>query len=181
MSGNQRASDHSSRCDALVAAADSILSQCESLLLEVPDGVYATEAQTIQGGTLGKHLRHTLDHIAAACGDASPIDYDHRVRNVPMETDRKAALAQLAVLREKVGALASSCAADGVCVRVMISGDGREMVLASTRGRELAFATHHAIHHLAMMRAIAGEFGIELPDAVGKAPSTINFERQAGR
>ncbi|CAG0969498.1 hypothetical protein PHYC_01164 [Phycisphaerales bacterium] len=169
------------RCDALAAAADSILSQCESLLLEVPDSVYIAEAQTIQGGTLGKHLRHTLDHFAAAFTHAGPIDYDHRARNVPMETDRQAALAQVAFLKERAGSLGHRLSGDSVSVRVMIAGDGREMILGSTLGREMAFATHHAVHHLAMMRAIAGAFGIDLPDVVGKAPSTINFERQAGR
>jgi hypothetical protein len=48
--------------------------------------------------------------------------------------------------------------------------------------RELGFAAHHAIHHLAMVKIIA-ETTLkltpdELPIDFGKAPSTIVFERQ---
>lgn len=63
-----------------------------------------------------------------------------------------------------------------VRVRVMVSGDGAETELVSSLARELAFATHHAVHHQAMMRAIAGEFGVEASSDFGKAPSTINHE-----
>jgi hypothetical protein len=59
----------------------------------------------------------------------------------------------------------------------MLSGDGHEAELESTLGRELVFATHHAIHHHAMMSAIASEFGIKVGPDFGKAPSTINHER----
>ena len=48
--------------------------------------------------------------------------------------------------------------------------------LKSTLGRELFFATHHAIHHHAMMKTIGREFGIEAPAGFGTAPSTIKFE-----
>jgi hypothetical protein len=49
--------------------------------------------------------------------------------------------------------------------------------LVSTLGRELAFATHHAVHHQAMMKAIAFEFGVEVEECFGKAPATVNAER----
>jgi len=162
-------------CGPLVAAADAVLAQCEGILLGVPDAAYSAPSQTIQGGTLGKHLRHTLDHFAAACAPGA-IDYDHRERDVPMETDRRAALAALAVLRDRLSAQGARDSAEPVRVRVMICADGRCEELTSTLGRELAFAAHHAVHHIAMMRAIAGEFGIELDAGVGKAPATLNYE-----
>lgn len=177
MAQNTRLEDASCGA-ALCHAADSILAQCESILLEVPDAAYTAPAETIRGGTLGKHLRHTLDHFAAACADCAVIDYDHRERDVPMETDRRAALAAVASLRERLAASTTRDSAGSVRVRVMVAGDGAEVELLSTFGRELAFATHHAVHHIAMMKAIAGEFGLELGDGVGKAPSTIHHERR---
>src|SRR3954467_6769134 len=53
-------------CEPLVAAADEVLSQCESLVQGATDAAYAADSQTMRGGTLGKHIRHTLDHFAAA-------------------------------------------------------------------------------------------------------------------
>ena len=35
---------------------------------------------------------------------------------------------------------------------------------------------HHAIHHHAVMGAIAMEQGLDIPAGFGKAPSTINHE-----
>jgi len=46
----------------------------------------------------------------------------------------------------------------------------------STVAREVAFAGHHALHHLAMMKIIANGYALDLPDSFGKAPSTTRFE-----
>ena len=62
------------------------------------------------------------------------------------------------------------------------SKDSRDMALSSTIGRELGFAAHHAIHHMAMIKIIAIEtIGLdpsELPPDFGKAPSTVKFENR---
>jgi uncharacterized damage-inducible protein DinB len=63
----------------------------------------------------------------------------------------------------------------------MVAGDGSCATLSTTIGRELAFATHHGVHHQAMMRAIAGEFGVDVSPTFGKAPSTINHELSTRR
>lgn len=62
----------------------------------------------------------------------------------------------------------------------MLSGDPQEFQLSSTIPRELGFAAHHAIHHLAMVKIIALE-SLQLPPETlpadfGKAPSTIVHE-----
>lgn len=164
----------------VVGAARTILDQCTSLIDAVPDTVYTAEAQTIRGGTVGKHVRHTLDHFAAivrSLGDGSVVDYDHRERGVPQETSRKAALDQVAFLREAIARLGETDLGRTVRIRIMLSGKGDQTELSSTVARELAFATHHAIHHHAMLKTIASEFGILTDSDFGKAPSTVNYER----
>lgn len=165
-------------CAPLAAAADGVLAQCEAMVLAVPDAAYAVESIVMRGGTFGKHLRHTLDHFAAAAASEAVIDYDRRIRDVPMESDRHAALSAIAGLRERIALLADAPLASPVRVRVMVSAQGHEHELPSTLGRELAFATHHAVHHQAMMKAIAGEFGIDTDDRAGKAPSTLHHARR---
>lgn len=164
---------------ALAGAA--LLEQCASLIESADARCYCGESATIRGGTLGKHVRHVLDHFRAALDAASDpsieIDYDHRERNVPMETDRAAALDSIRDLRERLRAVTGPMTDRPVRVRVMIAGDGTEAALGSTLGRELAFAAHHAVHHHAMMGAIAAEFGVRTGPEFGKAPSTINFDR----
>lgn len=162
----------------VLGAAAGLLDQCEVLLGAVNDETYGHPSRLLQGGTIGKHLRHTLDHYQAIVGrtGAEPIDYDHRERGVAVESDRTAARGQISSLRAGLDRLEGTGGQD-VRVRVMIAADGREAVLRSTIAREVAFATHHGIHHVAMMKAIAGEMGVELAEEIGKAPSTVNFER----
>ncbi len=163
----------------VVGAARALLSQCVSFVGDVPEAVYTAESQVMPGGTVGKHLRHVVDHYQAILRGrrhAATIDYDHRERDVPMETCRDTAHRTLAGVAEELSTLTERDMHAPVRIRVMIAGDGTETELGSTLARELAFATHHGVHHQAMMRAIAGEFGVEASSEFGKAPSTIHHE-----
>lgn len=166
-------------------AAQMVLAQCVEFVRQVPQPVYVAEAQTIQGGTVGKHVRHTIDHFAAAlpAGEewaSRPIDYDHRSRGVPMETERSCAIGIIGGLCERLAGLSERDLSRPVRVRVMLASDGAEAELTSTLGRELAFATHHAVHHFAMMKTIAAEFGILASEEFGLAPSTLHSQRGPG-
>lgn len=166
----------------VAAAAIALLDQCDSFVRLVAGPAYTGQSRVLKGGTIGKHLRHSLDHFRAALDGADSgqtVDYDRRERNVPMESDPGAALAALSSLRARLAALQTSSLATPLRVRVMLTGDGEHADIQSTLGRELAFATHHAVHHNAMLGAIAAEFGIQADADFGKAPSTIRFERRS--
>lgn len=162
----------------VAAAAAAMLDQCAAFIREVPGDRYVQPSRTLQGGTIGKHVRHTLDHYRAAlAGTEQVIDYDHRERNVPMETEPREALAAIEALRRDLLGLTPAAMGSAVRIRVMIAGDGTEAELGSTLARELAFASHHAVHHHAMLSAIATELGVGTGPEFGKAPSTISYER----
>ncbi len=168
---------------AVAGAAAALLGQCAAIIESVDDSAYASISSTIRGGTIGKHVRHVLDHFRAAIDGDGPggcIDYDRRERDVPMETDRSLALSAIEDLSARIGDMDGTRLAATVRVKVMVAADGCTVELRSTLARELAFATHHAVHHNAMVRAIAAEFGHELPEDLGKAPSTLNHERRLG-
>ena len=165
------------------AAAIALLDQCEAFARSVPPRAYAADSRTIRGGTVGKHIRHILDHFRACLDGAEPgqvADYDHRQRNVPMETDPAAAFQAIAALRARLSRIGDDALRAPMRVRVMLTGDGVQAELLSTLGRELAFATHHAVHHHAMLGAIAAEMGIPTGPEFGKAPATIRHERGDG-
>ena len=72
---------------------------------------------------------------------------------------------------------------DSVDACFMLSGDDEsEYSLPSTIAREIGFAAHHAIHHMAMVRIIAeiNFVDLPLPQGLWKAPSTLNFEKTHG-
>ena len=168
---------------AVVAAALAMLDQCSAFVSAMSSAAYVHESRVLKGGTIGKHVRHTLDHFRAALDGGEGggvVDYDHRTRNVPMEADRGAALEAIRQVRERLMGITDGMLVTGVRVCVMLSGDGSRTEVASTLGRELAFASHHAVHHHAMLNAIAAELGISTECDFGKAPSTICHERCSG-
>ena len=69
---------------------------------------------------------------------------------------------------------------DPIYAFFMLFGNSEEYKLASTMERELGFAAHHAIHHMAMVKIIAQQtlqLPLELlPVDFGKAPSTIVYD-----
>ena len=159
-------------------AASGVLRRCSNLLCDLDDDQYTRASGVLPASTIGKHVRHILDHFAALllCEPGCAIDYDHRERGTPDETSRRAALARIT---ECETALRNRVPSDDnglVTIRVMLTADGGQTTLGTTMARELAFAAHHAEHHLAMIAAIAREVGAAVPADLGKAPSTLNHE-----
>lgn len=162
----------------VAAQASAILRQCGQFVRSISDETFVAPSPRMMGSTIGQHVRHTLDHFAAAANalDGLDIDYDHRARNTPVETNRAAALAEVARLEAAFAAVDHAGAHSPVTVRVMLSARGDEQRLRSTLAREIAFASHHATHHHAMMASIALEHGAATPPGFGKAPSTLHHE-----
>lgn len=165
----------------VASQADFMLAQCASFIECVSTEAFARESNFVRGGTIGKHVRHTLDHYRALLDgfdQSTVVDYDHRRRNVPIESDRRLALEAVADIRRRISTLDADALRARVRIRVMLAADGSEAELDSTLARELAFASHHAIHHNALMKTIAAEFEIDTPPEFGMAPSTLNFQTQ---
>lgn len=163
----------------VLEAADALLAQCASFIESSPCEAFCRPSERIKGGTLGKHARHVVDHFEAiveGLRTGGVIDYDSRDRDTEVETDRAMAVARIERLRESL-AIAGGSMASPVRIRVMVSAEGAHSELDSNVAREVFFATHHAIHHHAMMKAIAEECGVRCFEGFGTAPSTINFQK----
>jgi len=170
-------SDHACQT-APSAAAAAVLKQCADFIGGLPDGVYERPCPDMMDACIGQHLRHGLDHVRAILSglDAGVIDYDHRERGVPVETDAGAAREAIDETLARLAELDEAAIARPVHVRVMLTSSGDTTDLPTTVGRELAFAAHHQTHHHAMIATIARSHGAEVPAGFGVAPSTLNFE-----
>lgn len=163
----------------VLTSSIAILEQCAALLVTIEPACYRHPCPLLSNSTIGQHVRHLLDHFAAVLVPAEPglIDYDHRERDTPVELDPHAAGGEI---RSLVRRLRTVCdLAQRVRVLVMLNERGEEAVLDSSLGRELAFAAHHAVHHHAMISAIAASIGLATPEEFGKAPSTMEHENRA--
>lgn len=164
---------------AAFPAAIAMLSDCRAMLERLTDEQYTACCESMFGATIGQHMRHTLDHFVAAMDalENEPIDYDTRERDTDVEKSREVAIGTIDTVCALLHSTPGEAADRPVTVCVMLSSDGQEAELTSTFAREIAFATHHAIHHNAMINAMAKMMGLELPSTFGKAPSSVAYEQ----
>ena len=161
--------------------------------------------------SIGQHIRHSMDHLELAAQmaadrrrllggsgiDKKELHYDLRERGGEDENDIDEAMKRIETVVDLLNDISSqstatttastSTAEDDdannlVQACFMLSADSTEFHLPSTVEREMGFAAHHAIHHLALVKIIAEQtLGIpseSLSSDFGKAPSTIAHDNQ---
>jgi len=159
----------------ILAAADILLKQGESLLGGLTPETYALRVATVLNGSIGGHYRHCLDHFVSLLRGANRafIDFDERARDVRVESDPTFAIRTTQEIRMALRDWSPSMMSIAVGARCEVSyQNGDAPVTGSTLGRELVYAITHAIHHYALISVIARLQGIELPADFGVAPST---------
>ena len=130
--------------------------------------------------------------------EPAQIHYDLRVRGGTLETDMAESRKRIVAVENVLEGIHDAVEAglNGVASHIVHfpvhasfylsaddaedrEGESSESALPSTVGRELGFAAHHAIHHLAMVRVVAlHSAGLEeedLPPDFGRAPSTVRY------
>ena len=175
---------------ALTRANIAILKQKTSLI-QILKSRFGDEAAPLYSQTcpivkasVGQHIRHSTDHIelAARSVEASnlhELHYDVRVRGGRDEGDIDEAQERIERVCQLLTSMNINAANTDRPIQAcfMLSADPTEFHLPSSIARELGFATHHAIHHMAMIKIIASETlsipNEELPPDFGRAPSTI--------
>lgn len=180
---------------AVRRAALAVLGQKRALLQALPPAQYTAPCPAAGNATIGQHLRHSLDHysrclaaaadVAAANPATAPvIRYDQRARGTAVEADVDAASKEVDRLIRAVESLPNAALTVPVAAAFVLSaeGEGEEQPLASTVGRELGFVTHHAIHHHALIKTMAGQLGLDLDQIpeFGMAPSTAHHRKTTG-
>lgn len=165
----------------LVAALTATLEQLADLVAGLTDEQYTRRPGGALASSVGGHVRHDLDHLAAllAALPGGELDYDRRARGTPVETDRAAALAEV---RRLVAALADLTDADldePLALTALVSPDLPPVGVATTVGRELAFVLSHTVHHNALVAVIVAAVGAAVPPGFGYAPATVAHRRAA--
>lgn len=156
-----------------VAVLGSLLDQLVTLLLTLGQEAYVARPAPAVSGSVGEHLRHTLDHVIALlrAASATTLSYDHRERGGVVERDPSEALLEVMRLRDALGRWIVAADAP-LQVETRLTQDGAVVTSWSTRERELAFVINHTIHHCALMAVLLAWQGIDVPPRFGYAPST---------
>lgn len=157
-----------------VTSLQTLLRQTRELLSLITDEQYTEGGALNQSGT-GSHVRHTLDHIQAllTSRNGNPVDYDSRQRNTMIENSRQAAIEAIDALIAELNALSNQDLDQTIELHLLIAPFHSRYKTTSTIGRELAFVSHHAIHHNAIIAMLLRTMGVDVPILFGFAPATI--------
>jgi uncharacterized damage-inducible protein DinB len=125
-------------------------------------------------GSIGEHVRHCLDHVAAlergiATGE---VCYDHRARNTVVERAPALAMSRIVRAAARLGALGDELLQRRLTLTAQVHDDGRMVRTTTTVGRELAFVISHTIHHSAIVAVLLERAGQVRPSRLGIAPTT---------
>jgi hypothetical protein len=125
-------------------------------------------------GSIGEHVRHCLDHIAALIltPASATLSYDRRERGTNVERDPAEALRLILRLKAAADRTAARPLDEPVLVESLIAESGETVSGWSSFGRELAFVASHTVHHQALIALLLGIQGLAVPDRFGYAPST---------
>jgi hypothetical protein len=149
------------------------LDDISSVVMIVDFQTYTARPLPAVSGSIGEHVRHCLDHIAAlvAARSPRPLSYDHRERGTFVERDPAEAMRQVLRLKAALDRWDGRTFDDPVCV-VSLIAIGQRVTGWSTLGRELAFVASHTTHHVAVIALLMAVLGVSAPEGLGYAPST---------
>jgi DinB family protein len=159
-------------------AVAEVLRQGESVLNALSNEDYTRKMPSVFGSAVGEHYRHCLDHFQSLLQglDADEINYDHRQRNLRIESDCEFALAETHRLRRAFASIPTPFLDCPINVRSKINYElDNAALIGSTVGRELMYAVAHAIHHYALIAVICGMLEVPIPTGFGVAPSTLKY------
>jgi len=159
---------------SVVRALIGRLDELAEVLLATPEDVYRARIEPPVSGSIGEHVRHTLDHLSAILVNdgIEPLTYDRRERGTAVETDPSAALRLIFRMKSGLERLRGRSMDEPVAVRSQVSTGGASVVAWSTIGRELAFVTSHTIHHQALIAVLLAWHGVDVAPRFGVAAST---------
>lgn len=175
-------SQSSSSAIQTLSAALAILDQGECLLRSLSVESYTCRVPLAFNASIGGHYRHCLDHFNSLLRGATTetVDYDHRERDVRIESDPAFALEVTCSIRDSLARLMPELLEARVSARCEVSySHDNSPLTGSTVGRELVYVIAHAIHHYALISIMARLIQVELPQHFGVAPSTLAHHQSA--
>jgi len=154
-------------------ALEGLLDDLAAVLVRMTPDLYTARPAEKVSGSIGEHVRHTLDHIRVfvALGSTTTVSYDCRERGTSVETDPGAALRQIFSLRSAIRQQSARDLDEPVQITALVSSESSVRGW-STRARELAFVVSHTVHHQAIIALLLAFLGLSVPGRFGYAPST---------
>lgn len=176
----QRTVSSEENCAALVEMTRQWLAELAGVVHALSDTQYASRPVAPFTGSIGAHVRHSLDHLTQlllSVGTRDVLDYDRRVRGTNVEFERQSALELIQTSIQNLASLAHLPAEHPIQLVGCVDVAGPIVSVRSTLGRELIFLLSHTVHHNALIALMAAAHGVRTPDHFGWAPATIRASK----
>jgi hypothetical protein len=146
-----------------------------AIIEQLSDEDYSLELPLLEGTSLGKHIRHTLEFHQCLFAEKKFVSYDNRQRNVLLETDRVEAINCIDELISRLRFVQL----DKV-IHLSVQYGAETVVVTSSVKREMAFLIEHTVHHKAILRMALNQYFplVAFDQSFGYADSTIRFLEQ---
>ncbi len=130
----------------------------------------------LEGTSIGKHIRHTLEFHQCLFEESAVISYDNRSRNEALENNLEDAQECLDWLITHL----KFVQVDRVLNLTVQYGESVEVITSSMK-RELTFLIEHTVHHMAILRIALNTCfpAIQYEKTFGYADSTVRFLQQS--
>ena len=162
----------------LIGGCTNCIAQCDQILSIISQENFTDDPKG--SSSIGAHVRHILDrfHCFFAGLAGASIDYDARKRDPEIEQNVEAAMFALGSVARRIERLHSlPFCSELIGVKESVLSSSPAVEINSTLERELMGLIAHSIHHLDIIAMLARSFGHHMDSDLGKAPSTIVYER----
>lgn len=166
---------------SLVNAATRVFDQLSDLVAHLDPSDFSRPCQTLDGATIGQHVRHTLEFFECLEQGLRNgiVNYDRRRHDKLIEADRELALT---CIRKAVVFIQQLDERDLILESNSDDMNGDTFSVRTNAMREMLYNIEHAVHHMAMIKIGVKEVApyVALPDNFGTAASTIRHRSMAG-
>lgn len=151
------------------------LEALSAIIEQLSDEDFRLELPMLEGTSLGKHIRHTLEFHQCLFAEQPIISYDNRQRNALLETDRSEAIHCIEELITRLRFVQL----DKV-LQLSVQYGAETILVTSSVKREMAFLIEHTVHHKAILRMALNQYfpQVTFDASFGYADSTIRFLEQ---
>ena len=141
---------------------------------------YNHKALPFVQSSIGEHLRHIVDLYFALINETKigVVDYDHRRRGAPIETDLQIGISEIRRVEAWLNKLNEADLDKPIIILSEASIASQQVCeVPSTLRRELLFVSSHTIHHFSLIKVITTHCNIETSEYLGYAPATATYLR----
>ena len=151
------------------------LTQLQDLVNTISDENYCLSIPLIGNATIGKHLRHIIEHyqMLLLAQKTNIINYENRPRNIIIESQKSVAI-------DAIKAILLQIKHPNFPLKIVQQYEVSDTpeILESSYYREIIFLIEHTVHHQAFIKFGILAMGLEVPlkHNFGYADATLKYQ-----